>query len=596
MRALIFLVFFMINLNAYKNVLILNSYSIKFAWTKTELEGILNQINDRKDLKIYIEFMDTKVFRPTVIRLANFYDYLKNKYQNKKFDIVITTDDNALNFIRKYKETYLFNKSKIFFAGVNNLELAKVLDKKVFAGVFEKKEPLVNLKFIKKIDPKIDTIYVIADNSNSAKSVMKEYKNAYKNIKNIKFIYINEKNLDNVLEQIKLYSKHSAMMLLTPFSFCLNSRHINYKYSIVLISQYFNKPIVIHTDLLANIEKTNIVGGKVTDAFSQGREVAKKVIDYLNGKDMKSIGFTFEKANKMYLNVKNLNKFGVNAYKLNFDNVVYVNKPNSFFEIYKEWIISFGVLFFTIVVIVIILFIKNVQLKKYNSKIKNMNKTLEDKIQAAIDEIKKRDKEISLYKEEAFRRIINGIIFQLKYPIKKLETLDINNEAKEMVEFLSNKIDEFEKIFVNDEKVNFSVKNSIEYIVSLVKPYFDSYNIKIKIIGDDFYINANRVMFEQMFINFLKGTKIFFEENGIESPEINIILDSKTKTIKIEETIFGLKREFFEKIMDSTMVKQISKPHSFGVYFSKIVLENFLNGTISLENYKNNVIFKITLL
>ena len=88
--------------------------------------------------------MDTKIFRPTPIRMYNYYYYLNNKYKNIKFDIIITTDDNALNFVRKYKNYPLFKNTKIFFCGVNNLNLADKLDKKIYTGVFEKKEPLAN--------------------------------------------------------------------------------------------------------------------------------------------------------------------------------------------------------------------------------------------------------------------------------------------------------------------------------------------------------------------------------------------------------------------------------------------------------------------
>jgi uncharacterized membrane protein len=574
-----------------KNVLILNSYSINLSWTKSELEGILEKLNNRSDLKIYTEFMDTKVFRPTPKRLNDFLEYLKHKYKNIHFDIVITTDDNALNFVRENKNIPQFVNAKVFFAGVNNLALAKELDKNIYAGVFEKKEPLVNLKFIKSIDPEVSMVYVVADNSNSAKSVMKEYKNAYKNIKNINFEYINEKNLEKVLEKVKNYNSHTAMMLLTPFSFNLQGGHLNYKYAIMLISEYFKRPIVIHTDLLSDIPKTNIVGGKVTDGLTQGREVAKKVIEYLSGKDMKDIGFIFEKANKMYLNVKNLEKFGVNAYSLNFDNAVYVNKPDTFYEMYREWIISFAILFFIIIVIMVILFMKNRQLKKYNVKIKNMNKTLEDKINKAIEEIKKRDLEIENYKEEAYRKIIDAIVFQLKYPIKKLDE-NINDEKlKELSGYLSEKIDEFENLFVKKEEKEFSIKEVIKYILSISAPILEAYNITVNIKGDDFKIKANKAQFEQMLMNILKSIKDFSELDKIK---IEIELNAKEKTIYIKEINNSLNKDIFDKILNP--LAKIENESALGLYFSKIVLEDSFNGAISLKNDKNHIFFEIKLI
>ncbi len=472
---LIFL-FFVVSLFA-KNILIINSYSVKFQWTKTELEGILNGLKDRKDVKIYIEFMDTKVFRPTPERFESFYTYLKNKYKGVKFDIIITTDDNALNFVKKYKNTSLFKDAKVFFAGVNNLKLAKQLDKSKYAGVFEKKEPLANYKFIKKIMPDVKYIYVVADNSNSAKSVMKEYKKAFEKIKDVKFIYINDKNLENVLRELKFAKDKSAMILLTPYSFYLKGSHMDYEYAIALISQYFPHPIVIHTDLLAGMEDSNIVGGKVTDALSQGKEVAKKVLKYLKGEFMQNIGFTFEKANKMYLNVKNLEKFGVDADDLDYKDAVLVNKPLTFYSMYKEWIISLAIIIFGIISITIILLMKNIQLRRYNVKMKDMNKSLENKIEKAIEEIKLKDKEYFNYKNDTFKNIIQSIVFQLKYPIEELSKLDIKNEkAKELVFYLKEKLNKFNDLF-NSEKEIFNIEE-------ILKDY--------PVNGKGFFVNANK--------------------------------------------------------------------------------------------------------
>jgi hypothetical protein len=166
MKKYIFL-FLIITFSFATNVLILNSYSVKLKWTSNELEGILNELKNR-NLNIYIEFMDTKILRPTLQRLKNLYDYLVLKYKKIPFDIVIVTDDNALNFVRDHLNSPIFNNSKIFFVGINNLDLANVLDKHRYAGVFEKKEPLANLNFAERIGY-LKTFYVVGDNSNSAK-------------------------------------------------------------------------------------------------------------------------------------------------------------------------------------------------------------------------------------------------------------------------------------------------------------------------------------------------------------------------------------------------------------------------------------------
>ena len=539
MRALIFLLFF--SLLFAKNILIINSYSVRLPWTKGELEGILKRINDRSDLKIFIEFMDTKYFRPTPLRMHTYYFYLFDKYKDMKFDIIITTDDNALNFVRRYKNHTLFKNSKVFFSGINNLKLASILPKDTYAGVFEKKEPLANLNFAKKINKHLNTIYVVADNSNSAKAVMKEYQQAFKNIKNLKIIYINNKNLEEVLSQIKNSPKNSAMLLLTPFSFSLEGSHINYKYAIALISQSFKHPIIIHTDLLANITNSNIVGGKATDALTQGEEVGKKVLEYLNNKPLEKIGFTFEKANKMYLNVLNLKKFGVDAYKLGYKNVIYVNEPKSFFQMYKEWIIAAIFIVFGVIVVAIILFVKNYQLRKFNERISKINKNLESKIYDTIEKLKNREKLLN----EHIRVSSIGEMFLLTSLEIKKELHELKNSKDfSKIEEIEKRIALIENFFSDNNPMEFSLKESVQEVKNMLKLE------NIEITGTDLYIYGYKNRFKQAIVDFLYNLNKFKNEIkkivfDFKDDKIVIIIEfNKLTNILTEKIEYLIKNEF----------------------------------------------------
>ncbi|QCT94844.1 hypothetical protein FE773_06500 [Caminibacter mediatlanticus TB-2] len=563
---------------AYKNVLILNSYSIKLPWTKNEIEGILKKIGNRNDLKIYIDFMDTKVFPPTTKRMKFFYEFLKEKYEGINFDIVITTDDNALSFIRNHYNNTLFKNSKVFFAGVNNLGLAEYLDKKIYSGVFEKKEPLTNLKFMKKVDPLLNTVYVVADNSNSAKSVFKEYMKAYEKIKNIKFVYINNQNLDEVLDVINEHPKHSMMMLLTPFSFNLQGGHINYKYSIMLLSQYFKAPIVIHTDLLADIPKSNIIGGKVTDGITQGILVGKEVLKYLNGEKMKNIGFIFEKANKMYLNVKNLEKFGVNPYSLGFKNVIYVNKPNSFYEKYKKYIISFFVILFVLLLTLVIMYAKNIQLKKYNLKIKKINESLEDKIKYAVKEISKQNKNVFDNKNE----LINFIVFQLKYPIIKLNEINKNCEMQKYIDYLITKINEIEQNGINESKI-ISMKVELEKIINLIYHFYGKERINVNLYGNDFRVETNRVNLDIIFLSLVNELLI----NNYDKVFLNIFLNNKNKSLTIHHNIKNNKLSLDKLFENIGFEFKVDKNEALGLNIGNI---NFKDLNIFIKQKELNIL------
>ncbi|ACM92308.1 PAS/PAC sensor signal transduction histidine kinase [Nautilia profundicola AmH] len=614
MRFILLVIWFSVVLFA-KNILILNSYSIQLAWTKGELEGVLHVLKDNKDLKKYIEFMDTKIFRPTPMRMYNYYYYLKNKYKNIDFDIIITTDDNALNFVRKYKDFPLFKKAKVFFCGVNNLSLVQKLDKKIYTGVFEKKEPMENLKFAKKIKKDLKYVYIVSDASTSGTLVVKQYLDAFKGIKNIKFIVLNKKDLNTVLDKLKDYKKNSVMMLLTPSSYYLNDKHVNYIVASQMISKIYNDPMIVHTDIFVNIPKTNIVGGKVTDALSQGEEVGQKVLEYIKGTPVEKIPYTFEKANKMYLNVKNLEKFGINAYELGYKNAIYVNKPTTFWELYKEWIVSFSAVVAVILVFLVVLAFKNRELRNYNQKIKELNQSLEDRVKKAVEEISKKDQLLAHQTRlAAMGEMIGAIAHQWRQPLNTLainiqllpeyveehgcdeETLEKFVEKNmDTIFFMSSTIDDFRNFFRDDNKKTlFSIKNALEDTLKLINEQLKSKNINVKIKGDDFEIYGSKTQFQQVLLNLISNSKDAIEENKIEEGEILIEIDSKNKKVSITDNGGGIDEKIIYKIFEPYFTTKDLKGSGIGLYMSKTIIEKYFNGKLEATNVKNGAKFTIS--
>jgi hypothetical protein len=101
-----------------QRVLVLHSYHKGLAWT----DSISRAIEDRfaaAGLAVDIEYayMDTKrVFnRDYLDKLVGFYT---EKFKNRRFDVIISSDDHAFDFLRRHHET-LFAATPVVFCGVN---------------------------------------------------------------------------------------------------------------------------------------------------------------------------------------------------------------------------------------------------------------------------------------------------------------------------------------------------------------------------------------------------------------------------------------------------------------------------------------------
>jgi len=598
-----------------KNILILNSYSVDLEWTQNELKGILTSLKDDENKK-FIEFMDTKIFRPTPERMKDYYEYLSKKFKNIKIDIIITTDDNALNFVRKYKNAPLFKSAKVFFCGVNNLGLAKTLDKKTYTGVFEQNEPLKNLEFAEKIKKNLKTIYLINDSSVSGLLVTKEFMDKFKDIKKYHFKIISAKDIKTVAHQLKNYDKNSVAMLISPTSYYLNSKHIDYKKASQLLSTVYKNPMIVHADLLVDIPRTNIVGGKVTDGFSQGVEAGKKVNMFLKGKSVQNIPYSFGGVNKMYLNVKNLEKFGIDAYSLGYKNAVYVNRGDDFWKKYGIYIYALIALLIVVFIIVAVLLHKNRKLKEKNINIKSTNEQLEQRVQQIVKEMYKKE-QMLLHQTRlaAMGEMIGAIAHQWRQPLNTLainiqllpEFLEEVNYDEEKIEefidknmktifFMSTTIDDFRNFFKdNNEKEEFSIKHVLDETLKLVGAQLKNNDISVKIEGDDFSVYGSKTQFQQVLLNLISNAKDAIKSSGVVYGEITVRLDAENKTIKIEDNGGGIDRKNLYKIFEPYFTTKDSKSSGIGLYMSKTIIEKYFNGKLEASNGKKGAIFTIKL-
>lgn len=88
-----------------KRVLLLNSYSFDQKWTR-DITAAVGEVFENSKTDLVIEFMDTKRhYDPEYYRVL--LEIYKKKYGASHFDAIITSDDNAVNFV-------LANRGELF--------------------------------------------------------------------------------------------------------------------------------------------------------------------------------------------------------------------------------------------------------------------------------------------------------------------------------------------------------------------------------------------------------------------------------------------------------------------------------------------------
>ncbi|AXH09840.1 hypothetical protein CP960_07475 [Malaciobacter halophilus] len=551
------LLFFVCNSFLYsKNILILNSYHPSFSWTKKQVDGIVNTLtSSKKDIDIYIEYMDTKRNNPTLMYKYKFLTLLKYKYINKKIDLVISTDDTALNFLKMFRDK-IFTDSKIVFSGVNNLNILEDYTKNDITGVFERMTPIVNYELAKKINPNLKKLYLIGDDSVTfevlKKLVLKELDRT-----KIDYEFLSYKSIDKLTSRLKQLDDDSmAMLIMTARYVDKNNNPISMESALKKISDAYKKPIISTAKVFNRGGK--IIGGYVVDGNRQGVLAAKLALRVLENPTL-NIKPILNGTNSYVFDYNALRFFGIDIKKhLPSLSIDIANKPISFFEHFKQTIIIIFIIALSLIVILLISLFYNFRLKKVNKRLEESNKN----IQIFID------------------NILEGIIIS-----KDSICIDLNKEAVKLLGYKKK-----------NELIN---KNILEFLPKNQHDFLNSENA-----GEAVFIKKNKerinvlamnkeVTFEDMKVNVTsfvdlthskKREKVLFEQSKLASMgEMigNIAHQWRQPLSAISTSASGLKLQYEVKVMDDEMFhKSIDNILKSTNYLSNTIddFKNYIKG------------------
>jgi len=592
------------------DILVLNSYSSTLKWTNEQSNSILDTLDKDKN-NIYVEYMDTKKFKPTLKYKHDYIEFLKNKYNGISFDVIITTDDNAMNFVNRYLNEDIIKNSKIFFTGVNNLHLANILEKNKFLGIFEEKEPILNYQLSKKINHKLKIIYIIGDNSYTSNEEIENYKNKLEKIKDVKINYFNSTNLEDILENLKNYNKDSVIFMMAFTSFKYKNENINAKSVMKLISSIYNNPILVHTNIYANMNDSNIIGGYCSNGAKAGHIAAEFAEEYLVNKNMNNLKCEFKVSNDLYLNEKNLNKLNINIDDLKTTNSIIVNKIDSIYEKYKLYI-NITVIFIILnIYFLLIVMKKNRELKVSKNELMLVNKYLKYDIEKAVKKSLIKERQLNRKsKLESMGEMIINISHQWRQPLSLISTISssmilknemglmtdqfLENECTRInnkVQALSQTIDKFTNfINNNDKKENININKNVLVFLDLVKNTIELNKIDIEInVDKDIEIEGYANGFIQTYINLFNNSVDSFLINNIEHKYIKININKFDKNIHIDfqDNAGGISDEAINKLYEPyfTTYHQ-SEGKGLGLNYVYNFIVNICDGTIKAKNEK----------
>ncbi len=570
MKKVLVVFFFFTSILFAKNILILNSYHPSFSWTKRQVDGIIHTLSSHKNLDIYIEYMDTKRNNPDMVYKYKFLTLLKYKYANKKIDLVISTDDNAINFLKDFRSE-IFTNSKIVFSGVNNLKVLSDYKKDDITGVYERMTPIINYKIAKKISPNLKKLYLIGDDSVTFEVLKKLVINEFKTLE-IPYEFISDKNIDVVTKKLSAINDNSMAMLI------MTARYVDSLNNIIVMEDAIQRISNAYTNPIISTAKVfnkggKIIGGYVVDAQKQGTLAAKLALEVLDGKKPFTI---LSGTNSYVFDYDALNYFGIDISKYKFDSKIEVlNKPLSFYEYYKQTLIILFIVVFSFLIIFIISIIYNFRLKKVNKRLEKSNKN----IQLFIDSI------------------LEGVIIS-----KNDLCVDVNKEAIKLLGYKTKEelIGKNLKEFIPSSHHDFFFKNRPEETLFIKE---DKTEIEVLAMTKDIILEEGgvKVLSFVDLTDSKKREKILFQQSKLASMgEMigNIAHQWRQPLSAISTASSGLLLQTELKILDEKLMnnslKIILKSTS---YLSNTIddFKNYIKGDKHIQSFKISLAVENTL-
>jgi len=171
-------------------------------------------------------------------------------------------------------------------------------------------------------------------------------------------------------------------------------------------------------------------------------------------------------------------------------------------------------------------------------------------------------------------------------------------EINEQIEFMSHTIDDFSNFFKTDKKMEkFGVLNTYEKTHRLLTASFKHNSIDVEVQCEkELFINSYENELSQVLFNILNNAKQELIEKQIHEPIIKVHIQENKKSIllKISDNALGIEEKIIDKIFEPYFTTKDSGM-GIGLYMSKVIIEEHMNGTLKVENIPNGVLFEISL-
>lgn len=317
------------------NVLILHSYHYELQWTENIQHGIESALaKSGRPVVIQTEFMDARRFESKKYNemLADLYEA---KFRSRRFDTVIVSDNNALEFMLQYRSR-LFPGVPVVFCGINDFQDSMLGGAADITGVVETLNFQDTLSIALKLHPRVKNIYVFGDNSLSYHAILRDLLAvSYRFNDQAAFRFYDSATLESAAETIAKLGPDSLVLAVSALR-GRDSGFVSFERTVEVLAESGSVPVYGMWDFFLG---HGMVGGKVVSGFSQGEAAGGLAVRILGGEPPARVPIIRNSPTSYMFDFHQLQRFSISRQQLPPDAVV-VNEPPSAYTIDKSVVMA----------------------------------------------------------------------------------------------------------------------------------------------------------------------------------------------------------------------------------------------------------------
>jgi len=341
-------------------VLVLHSYHNGFEWTDSMNSAIGASLQATyPEGDVFVEYMNTKRV-PLDIMSPMLRQNYATLFRNAGFNVIITTDNNALDFMLKYGDE-LFPGVPVVFCGINNFDDYHLSNRHNYTGVREDFDTGATLDIALRFHPGTNTVAMIADVTESSQitlAIARKVTQA-KKYGTIRFVELSGLSETALAAELGTLEKGTIILLLSYYR-SPEGRVFSVKDGVQLIQKHTQLPVYALWDFYM---LPPVIGGKIVTGRLQGNAAGEIAIRILKGEKPAAIP-PYSCPTAYYFNYDALQKFNIPEALIPADSII-AGKPDTFYAQYKIYI-RVGAAFALCLIATILVLLRSIVLQRRN--------------------------------------------------------------------------------------------------------------------------------------------------------------------------------------------------------------------------------------